>query len=281
MNRLRMPLAIAALLQNSTKKFSKKVSDKYLRRQSKIRNRRKGPPMMSCFLLLLLFSHIGGNSGNTLSPQQPGERSVTVLRLDAEAFAKKMRAPEDLDELTPVVLDLCWLHQEIVQHSQFDQSPQLQNVRSQIANQLKRFLKDFKLATSRRARQTNAENLSAANSDESEMNSSSRGSGDYSSFDEYDLEQWSARNAFQLGLPFGGAASYLGHLQGNFAPPWDHGQELVQLIETTIDRNFWQRNGGEGRIHYYQPSRVLVVGATLDIHDSITNLLQQLRDSGR
>lgn len=246
----------------------------------------KGPPMMGCFLLFLVMTSLLGESSERLQSSKPNERSVTVLRLDAEAFAKKMRDTESFDQLTPIVLDLCWLHQEIVRHSQFEQSPQLQNVRSQIANQLKKFLKDFQLATTRRARlaklgKDGADRGNAAKSEPKPSSSPLAGSGDSSSFDEYDLEQWSARHAYQLGLPFGGGVSYLGHMQGNFAPPWDHGEELVRLIETTIDRNFWQRNGGEGRIHYYQPSRVLVVGATLDIHDSISDLLRQLRNSGR
>lgn len=231
-------------------------------------------------------------------------RSVTAIRLDAECFTKKLKREKELAGQTAIILDLCWLHQEIVDHPAYDQTPQLQNVRAQVANLLKRFLRELDLANKRRARES-SDAMSAANGGHQGSNSArspsgsndavrsegtlsnksngregfnrSSSSGAASEVDEYDLAEWSRRQGFQWGQALGGGNAYFSYLEGNFAPPWDHGEELVDLITTTIDPKFWRRNGGAGIIHYYRPSRVLVVGGTIDIQDSVSGLLRQLR----
>jgi len=64
---------------------------------------------------------------------------------------------------------------------------------------------------------------------------------------------------------------------GRMGPPWDHGDELVDLIVNTIDPAFWRRNGGNGSIHYYRPSQVLVVTAPQQGQDAASDLLNKIR----
>lgn len=72
------------------------------------------------------------------------------------------------------------------------------------------------------------------------------------------------------------------YVGGNSAGPFcDHGPELVRLIESTINPDFWRVNGGNGVIHYYQPLRILVVSGTSQVHDDLTGLLRTLRANGR
>ena len=79
----------------------------------------------------------------------------------------------------------------------------------------------------------------------------------------------------------GGPNNLFNYAGGQFAAPWDNGQNLVDLITSTIDPTFWRQNGGNGTIHYFQPLRVLVIGATTRVHQDTDELLRKLRAAGR
>jgi hypothetical protein len=57
----------------------------------------------------------------------------------------------------------------------------------------------------------------------------------------------------------------------------DSGQELVDLIQTTIAPDSWDVNGGPGSIVYYQPLRVLVVRQTDRVHELLGGAVGGLR----
>ena len=65
--------------------------------------------------------------------------------------------------------------------------------------------------------------------------------------------------------------------RGGRAGPADHGQELVDLIERTINPNFWDTNGGPGTIVYYAPLQCIVVRASGTIHERIGGAIGGLR----
>ena len=75
----------------------------------------------------------------------------------------------------------------------------------------------------------------------------------------------------------GGPSQLVGYLGGNRAPPWDYAEDLIDLIQTTISPDHWRAAGGEGRIHYYRPSRILVISASSRVQDDLTDLLRRLR----
>ena len=60
----------------------------------------------------------------------------------------------------------------------------------------------------------------------------------------------------------------------------DDGQALVDLIQNTISPKSWEMNGGACTIYYWQPQHAIVVRATGDVHDDISDALEQLNRAG-
>jgi hypothetical protein len=56
-----------------------------------------------------------------------------------------------------------------------------------------------------------------------------------------------------------------------------NGRALIELIERTINPDFWDTNGGPGVIIYYAPLQCLVVLATGSTHEQIGGLLDAVR----
>jgi hypothetical protein len=73
------------------------------------------------------------------------------------------------------------------------------------------------------------------------------------------------------GGPFGGGGQY----------SYDHGQELVELIQQIIAPHTWDVNGGLGSIYYWRPHRALIIRQTGEVHDQIGGVLEQLNRAGR
>lgn len=61
----------------------------------------------------------------------------------------------------------------------------------------------------------------------------------------------------------------------------DHAQELIELIQRTIQPDFWDAAGGPGSMFYYRPLMALVVSATSEVHGNVGGLLQALRRAGQ
>jgi general secretion pathway protein D len=86
-----------------------------------------------------------------------------------------------------------------------------------------------------------------------------------------------------MGASLGGAAgvfSQAGAAGGGVGPP-DYGQDLVDLIQQTIQPEFWDIHGGPGTIVYYRPLHCLVVRATSEVHHSLGGTLGALRAAGK
>ena len=60
----------------------------------------------------------------------------------------------------------------------------------------------------------------------------------------------------------------------------DYGLALVELIQTTIQPDFWDVNGGPGTIVYYAPLHALVVRATSEVHHKIGGAVKVIRKAG-
>ncbi|MGA2034014.1 MAG: hypothetical protein ABSG68_17340 [Thermoguttaceae bacterium] len=90
----------------------------------------------------------------------------------------------------------------------------------------------------------------------------------------------------QMGQPagggmqgFGGGGGAQGFGGGNNAND-DNGQQLVDLIQTTIAPQTWDVNGGPGSIFYWQQQHAIVVRASEDVHEEISGLIDQLNRAG-
>jgi hypothetical protein len=60
----------------------------------------------------------------------------------------------------------------------------------------------------------------------------------------------------------------------------DAGEDLVELIQTTIAPSTWQRVGGPGTIYYWRPGLAIVVHASEDVHEQIGGFMQQMNRLG-
>ena len=61
----------------------------------------------------------------------------------------------------------------------------------------------------------------------------------------------------------------------------DNGQALVDMIQTVICPKSWDVNGGECTIYYWQQQHAIVVRATGDVHEAISDAIDQLERAGR
>jgi len=75
----------------------------------------------------------------------------------------------------------------------------------------------------------------------------------------------------------GGPVGVFDYAGARMGAPWDHGQQLVELIQSTIDPAFWRDSGGSGSIEYYRPSRVLVISGSRRVQELTEDLLWKLR----
>jgi hypothetical protein len=80
----------------------------------------------------------------------------------------------------------------------------------------------------------------------------------------------------QVGAAVGGGSAGYGGQGGTQGAAADYGQALVDLIQNTISPKSWDVNGGNGTISYWQQQHAIVVRATGEVHEQISDALQQL-----
>jgi hypothetical protein len=79
----------------------------------------------------------------------------------------------------------------------------------------------------------------------------------------------------------GGPAAVFEGASGGGAVTDDFSDELIELIQNTIDPDHWNVNGGPGAIAYYRPALALVVRARSEVHGRIGDVLGGIRAAGR
>ncbi len=230
-------------------------------------------------------------------------RKVSDFRKDLKVFMKLSKSQDPQTERI-AVYNLCQLHREITNSPKFEESLQLQGMRVVVAKRLSNYSGDFKNSLKRLTREpkknpvnrmlderpsagsenSHSELTQSGNQPTSKSDSPPTGLASLkNSGEEAELENsmWlSAVSSYDsLNCVSGGPDRIFSLIGGQLAPPWDHGQELVDLITTVIHPNAWRKNGGNASIHYYQPSRVLVLHASLQGQHATSNLLEKLRGS--
>jgi hypothetical protein len=259
----------------------------------------------SCHILLrltlsfLLFATIMMATG--FARPQIGEidlenqRDVGEYRDDLKTFMKLSKS-DTPETQRSAIFNLCTLHDELVRDSRYSENPTLQGFRATTARRLEYFADDFVKAQKRLARETkrksskSSQGLANQSGDsQSKLSDVDFGAGDQ--VNENKLEGVGLTSAsdqaylhasdsyHSTGQLTGGPSQLFNYAGGRFAPPWDHGPELVALIENTISPANWRSNGGPNSIHYFQPLRVLVISASQRTHDDTLHLLEQLRRS--
>jgi len=237
-----------------------------------------------------------GETGSTESPVHP-QRAVGEYRRDLKAFVRRSKDDSDEQNRMGAILDLCELHNEFVTDPRFELNDQIKGFRAVAASRLKNISKEIEIHVKRLDRERRQLNQSSStvtnrtsfgsssagndapnrSSDQDELNVAANKAKYHGELPSEVYQQVAADDLHLLSQICGGPISLWGYVGGNFGGMADCGPELVRLIETTINPDFWRSNGGSGIIYYYQPLRILVVGATTQVHDEITNLLRTMR----
>ena len=220
---------------------------------------------------------------STDTPQEANGagRSAREIRKDITAFIKNSKQKQDHSLQVAAILDLCRIHHELVTDSRFQTHDQFKGFRARVATRLKSFQSEVKREMKRRKRMRERQVRLAAQARRRQgdvAKPSLPPLPDNNSASEPDLWDLALNESmYEMGGVTGAPSQFFGYLGGSFAPPWDYGPDLVNLIQRTISPSSWLRNGGEGRIEYYRPSMVIVVSASQRVHDQMTDLLRQMR----
>lgn len=212
------------------------------------------------------------------------QKPIGDFRKDLKSFMKRSKQKDDPIQRYGAIVDLCLLHDQIVNDSRFQANQQLKGFRAVAAERLKKCSREIEIDIKRAEREL-AKQAKRREADSSKDRSRKNGDGelfDDQSDSEFSSEQisslWQAEDMDSITRMTGGPIRIWSYSGGNFAGPLcDHGPDLVRLIESTINPDFWRSNGGNGVIEYYQPLRVLVVSASSQVHDEMTTLLRTLR----
>jgi hypothetical protein len=197
----------------------------------------------------------------------PGSDARPFHEIHAEIteLLRREAAAAEAGEQYRIVRRMCALHGEIVSDSRYTASDTLASYRAKLWSRLRRVQTDLKRELAkdepRRARQQ-VEPAAASIDPQSLVAAESL-----------------SESLALLGESQGGPG-YLVALGGR-AVPADHGPELVDLIERTINPAFWDTNGGPGSIYYYAPLHCLVVRATSEVHAKLGATVEGLRAAGR
>ena len=186
--------------------------------------------------------------------------------LKREAQAKQPAARAD------VVRRMCALHGEILRDERYATSDTLADYRIRLWSRLRRVQAELKRQLARSAdkddRQAAADYAALATADELSL-----AAADSLAISLSMLDQSQGGPGYLMGLS---GASGRG-ARGGGAGSGDYGDELVDLIEQTINPAFWDVNGGPGTIVYYRPLHCIVVRATSEMHGNVGGVLGGLR----
>jgi hypothetical protein len=223
------------------------------------------------FFLAFFFvgTYVGWAVAQSTQEDSQSERPIHEMRRDMKSFLQRSKSdvPEDK---AAAVYDLCILHHEVVTDSRFENNRSLVSVRAVVGNRLKKCKREYELAELRAERERKKQNrvLGIEEGDKSfEV--------DAETSTEYVLASTMAEYLHYTGSLTGGPAEVFTYANGNFAP--GDAQDLIRLIETTINPATWRTNGGSGDMFWYRPACALVVSASAQTQDQISDLLRQMR----
>lgn len=189
-------------------------------------------------------------------------RPVGQMRKDMRAFSKNAKSKDSFVRRAAMV-DLCVLHWEVATDPRYEESEQLKSIRVVAKKRLQQFV-DGEKKSQKKTQATLASSSSASRYKHR--------------LERKIVDSHSTSTSDLMDSLIGGPSLTSGYLGGNLAPPFDHSEELIALIESTITPGVWKNTGtGEATIHYYQPSLALVVTASQQTQDRILSLLYKLR----
>ncbi|QDU31582.1 hypothetical protein ETAA8_67420 [Anatilimnocola aggregata] len=208
--------------------------------------------MLVSFVLCLVACAGDGSSGQDAAA---GKRPFHEIQNELSVLLKSEALTKDAAERAKLTRRLCQLHHEILRDPRHEYAEAMKGYRVQAWARLKKVQADLKNQLARE-RKVKAPQVGT----------------------DPDLLAASDSLALTLNLvdsSLGGPSALLA--RGGRAQIDDNGQELVDLIERTINPDFWDTNGGPGTIVYFAPLQCLVITATGEMHHNAGGLLGGLR----
>lgn len=219
--------------------------------------------MTICFLLALVAAPPENASverdANSPRPLYEIHRQISAL-CQRDSLAKSDQ------ERATAAYDMTVLYREILDDPRLPTSNTLKEYKGRLWSRLTRVKKDAQAKIRREAKSRDKVDLA----DEAVL--ASLNATTQSLADQLTLVGWT------MGGP-AGVLSQTGAAGGGVGPP-DFGPDLVDLIQRTIQPEFWDVNGGPGTIVYYRPLHCLVVRATSEVHHRLGGTIGALRAPG-
>ncbi len=225
---------------------------------------------MLSFFVLCLAALGAEDSGSRHQAVPPTTQAATTqaaaevrrpfheIQNELSDLLKREALTKDAAERSELVRRMCVLHGEILHDPRHEYAEAMKGYRTQVWARLKRIQTDLKNKIAR-DRKTKAPDIGT---DPAILAASDSLAASLSLLD-------SSLNGPSALLARGGRAG-----------PADYGPELVDLIERTINPDFWDTNGGPGTIVYFAPLRCLVITATGEMHQNVGGLVGGLRAAG-
>ncbi len=196
------------------------------------------------------------------SPAQAGAtqlRPLAQIEREMSAALKQEASAKPGGDRAAAIRSLCNLHASMVSDERHGTSDTLKTYRAKIWSRLTRVKQDLRRELARE------QGKPAAGGDaEAQMRMPAAS-----------LASALALADFSSGAPTGLLA------RGGAAQTVSNAESLIELIERTIDPDFWDVNGGPGTIMYYPNLQCLVIRATSEVHGKIGGVVGGVRDAGR
>ncbi len=193
------------------------------------------------------------------------ERSITEIRRELrETLVQEAEAAKSSTARLQAIGHLLSLHGEIVRHSSYAGGNALRAARGLLRSRLLRVAREIEVIAGR---------------DEPLL----KGKDDVGQVTMPATIVLAQQVPAAGGLPNPGAGNggpALGSGGPSFGALPDFGPELADLIRRVIHPDSWDTTGGTGTVVYFRPQSVLVVRATLEVHERLTQLLWDLRAAG-
>lgn len=220
-----------------------------------------------CLFLITLTSPLAVQQGNDDPTNREAQqqtvakegRSYTQIDRDISAFLRNEALAESEFSRAAAIRDLCTLAIEVRFHPRFEESLMMQTLKRRICSRLEKIAKK----TARRNRQKNLSDNELLLDEIS---------------DEPDIDLLMSQNMQLAGFSSGGPLSFFSQTHGANGGGIieQNADDLIRLIQSTIEPSFWDVNGGVGTIVFYAPLNALVVRATEDIHYKIGGSISRL-----
>jgi len=220
---------------------------------------------MSGLLILLALNAVSADVPDGGKPTPSAERAVPRRYSEINADIREVLRAEALADTTqeraPAVRKMAALYRELLKDPRLETSDTLKKYKAKLWSRMTHIKTDLERQLEREAKKAK------------------RGKTDEDLLAVRTATRSLAEQASLMNYTMGGPSYVLQHSGGAFGggATYDHGQELIDLIQRTIKPDFWDVHGGPGSIFYYRPLMALVVRATSEVHGNVGGLLNALR----